>query len=254
MNFSSSSDLFALSVMGLVSYIFALPLLPYRIPLPSLSELSRHLPLAHLDVLSSRIPDILSVTSPPSQINIIANLLAFTPPQYASLPVLSLKVYLQLLSALLNVLPPHALEPPLAQDSQTTASWADDSDSDSEHPGNVLNARSPLPVLDSRTRKRLQTLPSPTHLNSLLKLAQQHPTLLLDLVSMILSLNIVWPSRKDKVLTTLLLYGGGGLVREIYRGYVRTTPLGRDENLSSLMGMLSSCLLTKALIDFRSHS
>ncbi|KAG8214281.1 HECT-domain-containing protein [Butyriboletus roseoflavus] len=233
-NLSSSSESFARSFRGLVSHIFALPLLPYRIPLTSLSELSGQLPLTNLHVLSSCIPDIISVTSTPSQINIIANLLAFTPPRYTTLPVSSLQAYLQLLSVVLNVLPPHALEPPLPQDS-LPKSWADDSDSDSERPVNIIASRSALPTLDSRTRKRLQILPSQDHLNSFLRAAQQHPELLSDLVSMLFSLNLVWPSRKDKVLTTLLLYGGGGLVREIYREYVRATPLGRDENLSSLM-------------------
>lgn len=254
-NFSSSSELFARCFSGLVSHIFAIPLLPYRIPLTSLSELSGQLPLAHLHVLSSCIPDIISVTSTSSQINIVANLLAFTSPRYTALPVSSLKAYLQLLSALFDVLPPHALEPPLPQDSQTPpTSWADDSESDSEHSANIIASRSALPLLDPRTRKRLQLLPSPTHINSLLNCAQQHLELLSDLVSMLLRLNLVWPSRKDKVLTTLLLYGGGGLVREIYREYVRTTPLGRDENLSSLMGMYPRCPNHSALIDFRSLS
>lgn len=242
-NFSLSSELYVQSFRDLVSHIFALPLLPYRIPLTSLSELSGQLPLAHLHVLSSCIPDIISATSTSSQINIIANLLAFTPPRYTTLPVSSLKAYFQLLSALLNVLPPHALEPPLPQDSQTPTSWADDSDSDSERPIDIIASRSALPPLDSRTRKRLQTLPSSSHLNSLLKRAQNHPELLSDLVSMLFSLDLVWPSRKDKVLTTLLLYGGGGLVREVYREYVRATPLGRDENISSLTGMRPNCLL-----------
>ncbi|KAI9456329.1 HECT-domain-containing protein [Boletus coccyginus] len=234
-HFSPSSELFSRSYSGFVSHVFAIPLLPYRIPLTSLSELSGQLPLVHLHVLSSCVPDIISVTSTSSQINIVANLLTFTPPRYTTLPVSSLKAYLQLLSALLNALPLHALEPPLPQDSRTLpASWADDSDSDSDRPANII-ARSALPPLDSRIQKRLQILPSPPHINSLLKPAQQHPELLSDLVSMLLSLNLVWPSRKDKVLTTLLLYGGGGLVREIYREYVRTTALGRDENLSSLM-------------------
>ena len=237
-NLPTSSELFAQSFSALVSYIFALPLLPYRIPLTSLSELSGQLPLAHLHVLPSCIPDIISVTSTSSQINIVANLLAFTPPRYTTLPISSLKAYLQLLFTLLNVLPCHALEPPLPRDSQTPpASWIDDSDSDSGNPAAIIASRTPLPPLDSRTRKRLQILPSPTHVNTLLKLAQQQPEILSDLVSMFLSLNLVWPSRKDKVLTTLLLYGGGGIVREIYREFVRATPLGRDENLSSLMGM-----------------
>ena len=241
-NLSLSSELFASSFRDLVSHIFSLPLLPYRIPLTSLSELSGKLPLAHLHVLSSSISDIVSVTTASAQINIVANLLAFTPPRYTILPASSLKAYLRLLSALMNVLPPHAFEPPLSQNSQTPKSWADDSDSDSERHANTIAPRPALRLLDSRTRKRLQILPSPSHLNSLLKIAQQYPELLPTLVSFLLSLNLVWPSRKDKVLSTVLLYGGGGLVREIYREYVRTTPLGRDENLSSLMGMRPAVL------------
>lgn len=243
-NFPLSSELFSQCFRGLVSHIFALPLLPYRIPLTSLAELSGQLPLAHLHVLSPCIPDIISITTTSSQINIVANLLAFTPPRYTTLPVSSLKAYLQLLAALLNVLPPHALEPLLPQDSnRPPTSWADESDSDSERPASIVASRSVIPPLDSRTCKRLQILPSPNNLNSLLKLAQQHPELLSDLVSLFFSLNLVWPSRKDKVLTTLLLYGGGGLVREIYREYVRATPLGRDENFSSLTGTCPNCLL-----------
>lgn len=53
----------------------------------------------------------------------------------------------------------------------------------------------------------------------------------------LVSLNIVWPATKDKVLSILTLYGGGGLVREICRDQVRVTPLGRDENMAALMGM-----------------
>ncbi|KIJ59650.1 hypothetical protein HYDPIDRAFT_32985 [Hydnomerulius pinastri MD-312] len=239
-NFTPSSELYAQSLQSLTAHILTIPLLPYRIPLASLSEFSAQLPLAHLHVISPHVSSIISATSTASQINIVANLLAFTPPRYASLSVSSLKAYLRLLSALFSVLPTHALEPPLLKDSKVqSTSWADVSDSDSDHPTQVVvvgsfTPKPVLPVLDARTRKRLQVLPSPTHLNSLLKVTQQHRELLLDLVTMLMGLSIVWPSRKDKVLTTLLLYGGGGLVREIYRDYVRATPLGRDENISSL--------------------
>ncbi|KAG1853116.1 hypothetical protein F4604DRAFT_2044608 [Suillus subluteus] len=56
-----------------------------------------------------------------------------------------------------------------------------------------------------------------------------------NLVSCLVNLCTVWPTRNDKILSTLLLYGGGGLVHEIYRKYVRNSPLGKDENMSSLM-------------------
>ncbi|KAG1807345.1 uncharacterized protein BJ212DRAFT_1213533, partial [Suillus subaureus] len=68
-------------------------------------------------------------------------------------------------------------------------------------------------------------IPSPSHLNALLKAAQHDRGALPDLVSWHVNLCTVWPTRKDKILSTLLLYGGGGLVHEIYRDYVRNSPL-----------------------------
>lgn len=39
------------------------------------------------------------------------------------------------------------------------------------------------------------------------------------------------------MLSTLVVYTGGGLVRELYRGFVRASPLGRDDHPGALMGM-----------------
>jgi len=144
------------------------------------------------------------------------------------------------MTASLSVLPVHALDP--QSDSRpSNLSWADDSDSDSQEPQVTVVtsfSRAPrLPQLDARTQKRLQTLPSPTHLNALLKAVQQHRGALPDLVTWLVSLWIIWPTRRDKILSSLLLYGGGGLVREIWRDYVRSTPLGKEENMSFLMGL-----------------
>ena len=77
-------------------------------------------------------------------------------------------LYLQFLSALSNILPTRTLELPLPRDSQTPpAPWVDDSDSDYGHPTTIIASRPPLPPLDSRTRKRLQILPSLTRINTL---------------------------------------------------------------------------------------
>jgi len=146
------------------------------------------------------------------------------------------------MTASLNVLPVHALDPP-SDVRRPNMSWADDSDSESQEPqvtivASFLQVQRP-PQLDARTQKRLQTLPSPTHLNALLKAVQQHRGALPDLVAWLVSLWTIWPTRRDKILSALLLYGGGGLVREIYRDYVRSSPLGKDENMSSLMGLSS---------------
>ncbi|KAG2030504.1 hypothetical protein BDR03DRAFT_1034984 [Suillus americanus] len=144
----------------------------------------------------------------------------------------------------LSILPGHALDPPSASDTRAPAmSWADDGDSESEQPQVVVVtsfAPTPrLPPLDARTQKCLQTLLSPSHLNALLKAAQHDCGALPDLVSWLVDLYTI-PGRT--ILSTLLLYGGGGLVREIYRDYVRNSPLGEDENMSSLMGSSSYLL------------
>ncbi|KIK27397.1 hypothetical protein PISMIDRAFT_93249 [Pisolithus microcarpus 441] len=229
------TELFTQYMHALTIHILTIPLLPYRMPLLSLSQFSAKLPLAYLQTLSSCTTDIVMQTSASAQINIIANLLHFTPPRYAILPLPSLTVYIQLLRALLSALPVHAFDPPLPD--STTPTWEEDGDD--EHVAGdttVSYSAQSLPVLDARTRKRLQTLPSGPHLNTLLKLTHQHPQLLPDMVALLVALHIVWPTAKDEVLGTLLLYGGGGLVREIYRDQVRPTPLGRDENIDTIKG------------------
>lgn len=235
-----SSEAFLQCFQSLAIHIFTIPLLPNRIPISSLTALSAKLPLSSLSVLSTSIADIASTIPLQSHVHLIANLSAFTSPRYAILPLSSFETYLQLMTASLSILPVHALDPPSASDTRAPAmSWADDEDSDSEHPQvAVVASFAPtprLPPLDPRTQKRLQTLPSPAHLNALLKAVQHNRGALPDLVSWLVNLCTVWPTRKDKILSTLLLYGGGGLVREIYRDYVRNSPLGKDENMSSLM-------------------
>ncbi|KAG2070327.1 HECT-domain-containing protein [Suillus decipiens] len=230
-----SSEAFLQCFQSLVIHILTIPLLPNRIPISSLTALSAKLPLSSFSVLLTSIADLVSAIPLQSHVHLIANL-------YAILPLSSLRTYLQLMTASLSILPAHALDPPSASGARAPAmSWADDDNDDSESEQAqvaVVTSFVPtprLPPLDARTQKRLQTLPSPSHLNALLKAAQHDRGALPDLVSLLVNLCTVWSTRKDKILSTLLLYGGGGLVREIYREYVRNSPLGKDENMSSLM-------------------
>jgi len=224
--------------------IMTIPLLPNRIPLASLSELSAQFPRVYLDTLSPYIIDIITQTSTSAHINILTNSLTFIPSsRYATLPLSSLSVYIQFLAALLSALPIHAFDPLRSDSKAELTSWDADSDADEDDP--TPGAAVPqlgLPILDAKTRKKLQTLPSPSHLHTLLKLTQQHRRLLPDVVVFLVSLNIMWPATKDKVLSTLILYGGGGLVREIFRDQVRATPLGRNENMAALMGTINLTL------------
>ncbi|OAX36693.1 HECT-domain-containing protein [Rhizopogon vinicolor AM-OR11-026] len=233
-----SSQTFLQCFQSFIIYILTIPLLPNRIPLSALTALSSKLPLSSLSVLSTSIAALTSAIPLSSHVHLIANLYAFTSPRYATLPLPSLKAYLQLMTASLSVLPVHALDPP-SDVRPPNSFWADDSDSETHEPQVTVVASfsqvQRLPQLDARTQKRLQTLPSPTHLNALLKAAQQHRDALPDLVAWLVSLWTIWPTRRDKILSTLLLYGGGGLVREIWRDYVRSSPLGKEGNMSSLM-------------------
>lgn len=138
----------------------------------------------------------------------------------------------------MNSLPVHALDPP-QKNEEAEKTWVDAEDSDLEEPRirvDIVESFQPkpqLPVIDERTRKRLQTLPSIQHMNVLLA-ATQNRSSRLSLVSFCLALSTVWPTRRDKVLNAVAFFNRGGLVREIYRGYVRSSVIGRDEDISSI--------------------
>ncbi|OSD07632.1 HECT-domain-containing protein [Trametes coccinea BRFM310] len=221
------------SLRELLVTILTIPLLPNRL-LPALGPFSARLPLASLNLVPPDIIDSPAMSSLESRIHLLANLAAFMPPRYATLPPPAFATYLQLGALLMNALPTHALEP---REEKSAKSWADeDSDDDSETQVTVVTSFEPrqqLPPLDEKTRKRLQTLPSSEHIASLLR-AAHNQTLLPGIISFCLALSTVWPTRRDKVLTTLMAYNRGGLVREIYRGFVRRSPLGRDNTFSEI--------------------
>ena len=117
-----------------------------------------------------------------------------------------------------------------------------ESDSDSEESTHISVTsvnRVSLPRLDERTAKRLQTLPSPTHISSLIRATQNHATSRIAFCDFLFALCSAWPLRSDGVLSTIVVSTGGGFVRELYRGYVRSSPLGKDVSLATLLGMLS---------------
>jgi ubiquitin-protein ligase E3 C len=88
----------------------------------------------------------------------------------------------------------------------------------------------PHPTVDVRTLKRIRTLPNPAHISTLLGLGKTHPSIQLGLIMLLLALNAVWSAKKDGVLAAAGIYDngyGGGLVRVLYRGYVRNSRHGR---------------------------
>ncbi|KAI0669125.1 HECT-domain-containing protein [Trametes maxima] len=224
----------ALSLREFVANILTIPLLPNRL-LPAIGPFSTRLPLASLNLVSLDIVGSPALSSSESKVHLLANLTVFMPLRYSTLPPPAFSTYLQLAALLMNALPTHALEP---QDKrEAAANWADD-DSDDEPETQVtvvssFEPRQTLPQLDEKTRKRLQALPSSDHIASLLR-AGQNEALLPGVIAFCFALTTVWPTRRDKVLTTIMAYNRGGLVREIYRVYVRRAPLGRDDSFAEI--------------------
>ncbi|KAK0440763.1 HECT-domain-containing protein [Armillaria borealis] len=221
------ADQYLQAIIGLFSDILTISLLPNRMPIPSLMHFSSTLPFAQLPLLEPHF-SVVCTKNTESKVNLVANLLAFTSPHYKMLqPVLP--SYLSLVTAVFNALPVNALDPPAAN----TSSWSlEDSDDEDNHAVvsvvtdfNVV----PLPTLDPRTIKRLQTLPSPAHLSSIIANCRS------SIIPFILSLTSVWPTKRDSVLTAVLTSTGTGFLRELYRNRVRSLPIGKDENPGAVM-------------------
>ncbi|THV03800.1 HECT-domain-containing protein [Dendrothele bispora CBS 962.96] len=276
-----------------VTQILTVPLLPNRLSLQTLTQFSAGLPVTELDTLFMTLPPRTSnnatimSTSPPdvvdplslpnllsdfstvgieNKLHLIANLLAFMPPRYPKLSASALTAYIRLLSSIVDGIPVGGMED--ASNSSnlpgngTTPVYADSEDEDGPiaHVSVVSSFASPtkiiLPVLDSRTYKRLATLGSPGHLVSLLTAVSKALTrteqrywvvrFLFALVSVHSSgTSLVAPSSKmtagkemsagdvgrkqrQDILGTVWTWNGGGLVREIWRGWTRGGGLGRD--------------------------
>ncbi len=212
-------------------------MLPYRLPLKSLGSFSASLPFSDLNVVSPHlVTPIVESLDESSRIHLLSNLVSFVPPRYPSLSKEAVSAYLQLLTALLNSLPISTLDPSAATP-QRASHASEGDDSDSEAPAHVLAmASAPHPALDPRTLKRLSTLPEPSFISSLLGLTKTYPSIQLHLITFLLALNAVWPSKKDQALGAAGIYAsGGGLVRELYRGYIRSSPLGRDDSPGSIL-------------------
>ncbi|KAJ7067265.1 HECT-domain-containing protein [Mycena amicta] len=226
------SEMYSDSFAALLSSILTIPLLPNRLPLRSLTHLSSHLPFSALGSLSP-LPDTFPILD---KIHLVANLMAFTPPRYAALPAPALTAYMKLLASIFNTLPPNALEgapTPRATSAAPSGSYVSDSDSDDESNRPVVSVvssftsnfaqPSPLPTLDARTQKRLLTLVSPDHLNTLLGITQKHTDAARRaLFDLILALEGIWPAKRADILGAIVVGGAGtSVVKELWRGSVR---------------------------------
>jgi ubiquitin-protein ligase E3 C len=92
-------------------------------------------------------------------------------------------------------------------------------------------------TLDPRTFTFLSSLASREHLTAVLTLSTRYSSTSRPyLASFLVSLLTTWPAKRDEIINTIV-YGpssgsgagerGGGLLRELFRGYVRAGALGR---------------------------
>ncbi|KAF8655373.1 hypothetical protein AX16_003070 [Volvariella volvacea WC 439] len=241
--FASSSQQYSTCVHSLFSDILTIPLLPNRLPISSLTRFSASLPLASMQVMAPHLQSFSQLSSD-SKAHLIANLLVFVVPRYSSLTSHSVTAYLQLLTTLLNSLPPHSLEPLHENGTNNQDStWTNISDPDEDEDSSKIRVRvvssfnnqpsAPPPLLDTKTLKRLAQLPAPSHIKSLWAVSQRQS--LEAFVAFTLALNTIWPGTQDAVLSTVLINSKGGIVRELYRVYVRASPMGKDEHPGAIM-------------------
>ncbi|GAA5872614.1 hypothetical protein JCM1840_004854 [Sporobolomyces johnsonii] len=115
----------------------------------------------------------------------------------------------------------------------------------------AASSKPPRLSLDPRTQSHLRTLSSRPHLLALLALSTRFSaSTRLPLAAFLVTLLALLPpssSQRDSVLNTLLYApSASGLLRELYRGYLRSGPLGR---LLARAGREKSTVVMSALAD-----
>lgn len=238
--FDAGEPEYKTAVEDLLAYALTVPILAKRLPISLLGRLAPLLPLQNLH-LADRDRVLSNMPTLESKVHLLANLCAFTPARYPFLSAPALNAFLQLSVALMSSIPVHGLEPYISSRGTATDStgWAeDDSDSESVPHVVVVDSFDPPPVrpkVDDKTLSRLQTLFSPKHVNSLLTACYKYRETQPNLFAWCVTLCHIWPTNKDKVLGAVVVFGRGGLVRELYRGFVRGTQLGQNITPSALM-------------------
>jgi ubiquitin-protein ligase E3 C len=198
-----------------------------------------HAPFGAFDLVSA--PHIAqSITAEINIIHLLGNLLTFMPPRYTSTSALSLKgpaltAYISLLIQLLTRLPVGTLEL-VKKKAKDAMDWTpqSDSDSDSDDGHNVAPKKaeetpSVFPP-DNKTALKLATLVSPAHVTSLLAAANKHHTSWLQFVGFVTIVGAKWPTKREGLLTTIVIGHGNVVFKQLWRDSVRASPLGKDES------------------------
>lgn len=238
-----------------VRRILTIPLLPNRIPIPALTQLSGKMPF---DGVLASVSSVLPLLTLEDVINLLANLLAFGSKRVSLLTSKSFVAYLSALRSCLDLIPTAffahldqtrqaSKTAPSHDEADAIAADATEAVEDTDAPfartgsqahdanGDITMADIPrFPAIDSRTYTWLATLSAPAHLAAIVAAsnkssATSRPAFCGFLVSVLFA----WPSHRERVINTLLFTGaggtgerGGGLLREIWRGYVRSSKLG----------------------------
>ena len=163
----------------------------------------------------------------------------FFSPHYKLLSPVSFRTYLHLCVALFNSFPSSIIDPPNKDRKQKTAAFTVggyDSDDSEVDQVTAISTFQPLstPIsptkIDDKTLKRLNTILSAQHLKSVIYTAIPDRTVLPQLIHYLFAITVAWSSSRGQILDTVLASTNGGLVREIYREFVRSSPLGKTES------------------------
>lgn len=205
------------ALQAFVLHILAVPHLPARVPLPSLARLAADLPL--LDVLRCIDPV-------PSTPHLLANLIALSARRVPQLKnAAELSTYLDTLAKMQDALPRSTFEGALEGTAGSTA----------VPDVHLEQSSSSRTVTDAATHKRLSGLVAPSHLTALMTASTRYSSSRPALTRFLVSTLEAWPaSARDRVFSATLFGSGppNGLVRELWRGWVRGGPLAKAIGLA----------------------
>jgi ubiquitin-protein ligase E3 C len=224
-----------------------IPLLQYRLPLPSITHLSANLPLHNLHLVPDLGPQVLgSGTTLKQRCSLLALLVQLTAPRYTKLSTDALDTYLSLITSLINSIPINAFDPVVNAKQRVAEGFNFKEENQgvvdvaSSFSLNTSSAIQPMPKLDSRTLKRLHKIPTPAHLSPLLEISLSHarevglsvkvkvnPDITISLSAFLLSLVLVCPREKATILQTICS-NAPELLHELYHLYVHRSPVGKD--------------------------
>jgi ubiquitin-protein ligase E3 C len=199
----------------LLDSVLTLPLLPNRLPIPSLTLLSRSLPWP--EILTAN-PTVRS-RDRASTINLVSNLSAFGVSRVASWKSAQKDQWAALLARLLNSLDAPLQMAPTGTTSTAAHQSRHDSD-DEDAPRPVASG----PALSPKMLSHLSQLTSPAHLGGLLSAPS------VGIYAFVLALIEAWPAKAKDVLDEL--GKRRGVLRELWRGFVRSGDVGRKVVMS----------------------